>query len=77
MTGSTVEVFNLSDPGQRQVFTCSPEEAVIAAYAQSRGNFNTWTYGQYRSLLRYGRISVACGDFVANKSASCGTTAKS
>lgn len=58
-----VEVIDLST-GKKQIFTCSPEEAVIAAYAQSRGDFNTWDYEKKYSVVR-GKQTVACGDFSA------------
>ena len=51
--------------GEYTYFSLPPEQAVIAAYAQSRGDWNTWDYGKYRKYLRYGQYSVACGDFSA------------
>jgi hypothetical protein len=47
-----------------QVFTCLPAEAVVAAYAQSKKDFNTWDYyKKYNSLLKYGEHTISCGDF--------------
>ncbi|OGL47319.1 MAG: hypothetical protein A2W05_09765 [Candidatus Schekmanbacteria bacterium RBG_16_38_10] len=58
-----VTVLNLSNLTE-QVYTCSPEEAVIAAYAQSTGDFNTWDYdARYSRLLEWGEHCVLCGDF--------------
>lgn len=49
-----------------QVFSCSPEEAVIAAHAQSQKDFNTWDYQErYGDRVVKGELSVACGDFAA------------
>ena len=45
-------------------FTCSPKEAVIAAYAQSLGDYNTWDYDhKYGHLLEECDKSWLCGDF--------------
>lgn len=63
-------VLNLST-GETQLYTCGPRKAVIAAYAQARRDFNTWTYRKtYGPLVREGRVSVACGDFTAMKEAT-------
>ena len=40
-----------------------PSEAVIAAYAQSKGDWNTWLYEKYEDLLRESEDCVFCGDF--------------
>lgn len=63
-----VTVFNLATYDEL-VFSCAPREAVIAAYAQSKGDYNTWDYeSKYGSLVRYsgeGNRTVSCGDFAA------------
>ena len=62
-----VRVLNLSTQ-QEQVYTCSPKEAVIAAYAQSLGDWNTWDYAEkYSNLVMEGKVSFSCGDFAAMK----------
>lgn len=44
----------------------TPVEAVIAAYAQEKGDWNTWNYRRlYSHLVRTGRFSVGCGDWTA------------
>lgn len=65
--GFLVAVHNLLDPNARPlIYTCSPEDAVIAAYAQARNDFSTWDYqARYGHLLLRGKITVKCGDFVA------------
>ena len=62
-----VEVHNLSEYNSRPlIYTCSPEEAVIAAYAQSKKDFSTWQYQErYGHLLLRGKLTVNCGDFSA------------
>lgn len=62
------EVLNLAT-GQTQTYVgTTPREAVIAAYAQARRDFNTWTYeARYGHLVTVGQHSVACGDFAAQK----------
>jgi hypothetical protein len=64
-----VTVMNLST-GEKQLYTCSPKEAVIAAYAQSLGDYNTWDYNKkYNHLIRESPASlgISCGDFSAFK----------
>jgi hypothetical protein len=62
-------VLNLGTSGhEEQIYSCPPREAVIAAYAQSRRDFNTWDYEQrYGSLVEEGHVTVMCGDFAAWK----------
>ena len=60
-------VMNLST-GDKQVYTCTPKEAVIAAYAQSFSDWNTWDYNKhYATFVKEGNDTVACGDFSAFK----------
>ena len=61
-----VKVINLAT-GTEQVYTCSPEQAVIAAYEQARNNYNTWddkTPEQHPEFDK-GKWTVRCGDFCA------------
>lgn len=58
----TVTVMNLA-VGEEQVFSCSPAEAVRAAFAQSQGNWNTWEYSKYPVVEDI--LTVSCGDFSA------------
>jgi hypothetical protein len=49
-------------------YTCSPREAVIAAYAQSLGDWNTWNYEEkYGHMPIEGNYSIAVGDFCTLK----------
>jgi len=60
-----VTVYNLSNDDSSQ-YSCSAIEAVIAAYAQSRGDYNTWDYSHnYSHLVVVAPISVSIGDFSA------------
>lgn len=59
-------VFNLLT-GEAVYFTLNPEEAVIAAYAQSHKDFNTWNYQKYRSLVQRGTFYIFCGHFAAKQ----------
>ena len=68
----TTEVFNLGNAGPDTLtYTCSPREAVIAAHAQSQGDYNnTWDYhARYDHLVIEGHLSLCCGDFAAKKEA--------
>jgi hypothetical protein len=60
-------VLNLST-GQEQIYTCPAKVAVICAYAQSLGDWNTWDYdNKYSHLLREGKETWGCGDFCSLK----------
>jgi hypothetical protein len=70
LLGQLIDVLNLSTG----VSVCycrvpggfGPREAVVAAYAQSLGDWNTWEYeDRYGHLREYGRDVVACGDWCA------------
>lgn len=59
------DVLNLST-GETTTYSCPPEEAVIAAHAQSLGDMNTWDYAEkYKDDVVRGPHTVACGDFTA------------
>lgn len=63
----TVTVYRLSDD-KTQIYTCAPQEAVVAAYAQERGDWNTWDYqARYGDLVIESDNFVTCGDFTARK----------
>lgn len=56
-------VMNLATK-QKLTFTCSPKQAVVAAYAQSLKDFCTWKYEEkYNSQLYEGKVTWLCGDF--------------
>jgi hypothetical protein len=58
-------VMNLASH-EKKTYFCSPENAVIAAYAQEHGDWNTWDYQtRYANLLEYGEHTVLCGDWSA------------
>lgn len=60
-----VRAFNLST-GEVRWYTCDHREAVRAAYAQERGDWNTWQYAErYDDLVTQGRATVSCGDWTA------------
>jgi hypothetical protein len=53
---------------EKQIYSCSPDQAVIAAHAQSLHDFNTWEYDKnYGHLLEEGKLTWLCGDFSAFK----------
>jgi len=51
--------------GKKMLYSVPPEKAVVAAWYQANGNFNTWEYDY--SLAQYSESgkSVYCGDFAA------------
>ena len=47
-------------------YSCSPDQAVVAAYAQERNDWNTWDYStRYGHLLERGEHTVSCGYWAA------------
>jgi hypothetical protein len=63
--GDFVEVVNLSTR-EVLIYTCTPAEAVIAAYAQEHKDFNTWMYAErYGHLLEQGKYTYLCGNWSA------------
>ncbi len=52
--GLPVDVMNLAQGSVSTYVGISPRQAVIAAYAQSKGDFNTWDYAKYERLVESG-----------------------
>lgn len=62
---ASVEAHNLST-GEVRVYSCLPRQAVMAAYAQERNDWETWNYEKkYGHLIRWGMSHVSCGDWSA------------
>ena len=69
----TTRTFNLATGDWGPVYSCSPRDAVIAAHAQSLGDFNTWDYeARYDRLVSTGSETVWCGAFSARICSDCG-----
>jgi hypothetical protein len=61
------EVTNLAT-GAKITYSLPPEEAVVCAHEQSKGNYNTWDYSKKpHPLLRDAGRFVSCGDWTAKK----------
>lgn len=54
---------NLRTGEKRTYIGLTQSEAVIAAYAQEHGDWNTWDYGQHKYQVTWGKSTVACGDW--------------
>lgn len=67
MSSGEIVTFNLAAGRPGPVFSgITAQEAVIAAHAQSLGDFNTWEYEErYGDRVEHGRATVRCGDFTA------------
>lgn len=63
-------VINL-ETGEIQVYSCSPQEAVVCAYEQSRKNFNTWSYNYSQVKISASGKTVFCGNFSAVLTGEC------
>ena len=49
---------------EKKIYSCSPREAVIAAYAQAKGDWNTWDYEKrYDYLVEEALHTFLCGDW--------------
>ena len=60
-------VRNLATLEERH-YTCEPREAVIAAHAQEKGDWNTWAYGvRYGAEVRESSLCFYCGDWATFK----------
>lgn len=59
-------VYNLRT-GEVREYTLPPRHAVVAAYAQAHGDFNTWEYAKYKDLVEEGRYSYCIGDWAVLK----------
>lgn len=57
------KVINLATGEERVYVGLNASQAVIAAYAQSKGDYNTWDYGQHKYPVQFGKVSVTCGDW--------------
>ena len=60
------QVRNLAT-GERRSYTLPPEQAVVAAWYQAQGNWNTWEYDYENAPLIEGEHTVACDDWCALK----------
>lgn len=60
-------VHNLAT-GETRTYSCPPRQAVIAAYAQDRGDNHTWDYEtRYGSRVVEGERSWGLGDWATLK----------
>lgn len=63
---------------EEQTFSLPPDEAVVAAYEQALGNYNTWDYPKPQDHPSFveGAQSVACGDWAVLKVTASRSPAK-
>lgn len=57
------EVVNLRTGEKKTYVGITPSEAVIAAHAQAKGDWNTWDYGQHKYPVEFCKKTVTCGDW--------------
>ena len=62
-----IEVMNLMTGDFVYYMNMSPEQAVICAFEQNKGNYNTWNYFNIPHKIKTGEKTIACGDFCAMK----------
>ena len=65
--GCLVTVHNLRTDEEKSYVGLRPVEAVVAAYAQERGDWNTWEYNKYHSQVISGQITFSIGDWCVLK----------
>ena len=63
----SINVINLRTSSTLIYDGISPFQAVICAYAQGRGDWNTWDYKKYEPCVEFGKHFVFCGDWGAKK----------
>lgn len=65
----STQVYDLSKGLNRvAVYDLPPQVAVRNAYAQfGKGDYNTWDYAKYDSLVVENKFSFSCGDYAAWK----------
>lgn len=56
-----ISVYNVAEGEEVAQYSCSERESVIAAYAQSKKDYNTWEYevkyGHRAKKTRYGWVA--------------------
>lgn len=55
-------VVNLAT-GEERHYTLAARDAVVAAWEQARGNWNTWNYPTSAAPVRTGKYTVGAGDW--------------
>lgn len=66
MPSQPTTVVNLRTLEER-VYTLPPEQAVVAAWRQSKGDWATWEYHKFADVVRSGELTVSVEDFCAFK----------
>jgi hypothetical protein len=65
MMNKPVQVMNMKTGNTLTYVGPDPAQAVIAAYAQSLSDWNTWDYAtKYGAEISKSGKTVSCGDFV-------------
>lgn len=64
----TITVVNMTTQERRTYVGCSVLDAVIAAFAQERGDYNTWEYARkYGQTVETGTCHFFCGDWAVRR----------
>lgn len=66
MASGPTTVVNLRTLEER-VYTLPPEQAVVAAWRQSKGDWATWDYHKFSDRVAVGELTVSVEDFCAFK----------
>lgn len=65
-THEPIVVLDIENPDYEQVFMLAPRDAVLAAHAQSLGDYNFEAYGtRYGSQVHGDEAAISCGRFYA------------
>jgi len=59
-------IFNLAT-GEERTYDLSPKSALIAAYNQTKGDYNTWNYNDKNYHFIEGEKTIALGDWCVIK----------
>lgn len=63
---SLTVVRNLASGAERH-FSLTAPEALVAAWEQDRGNFNTWTYADSKAPVVQNRWTLSADDWTVRK----------
>ena len=65
MESAITHVFNLNKAEWTTGYFLAPEQAVVCAWYQARGNYNTWDYDFTKAVYGKSGKTVFCGEFSA------------
>ena len=59
------KIDNTGDIVEHAIYSLEPDEAVLAAWRQDQGDYNTWTYDKFKDHVKKDKFGYICGNFWA------------